>query len=163
MYIKNYQHIMPFDIDLVFGQRCEREIGQFLAKGRPIEYSVGNFKDYDYVIDGATTYEQKTDKLTRHTGNICVELLDNGKPSGILASKADYWVTYPLGMGEIAVVPRMKMMRIARMRYTKYVKCGDDNRCEGLLVRWKSIPNRYKIKYDGGDGDVAMAMAECLL
>jgi hypothetical protein len=137
---------MPFVQDLEFGEDCEREIGGFLAKGSRVRYSKGNFKDWDYKI-GGKTYEQKTDRLTKTTGNICVELTINGEPAGILSSKADYWVSYPLDMGEIAVVPRLEMARLTKEKSVKTLNCGDNNAGLCMLVPWKSIPNHYKIKY----------------
>ena len=137
---------MPFVPDCQFGEECEREIAEFIAKGQPIEHSIGNFKDWDYKIDGKT-YEQKTDRKTRYSGNIVVELSEYGKPAGIIRSKADYWVSYPIEYGEICVVPRMEMAHIAKNKYCRYIECGDTMIGECLLVPWKSIPNQYKIPY----------------
>ena len=138
---------MPWKPDLEFGEECEREIAEFLAgDDQKVEHSVGNFSDWDYKIDGKT-YEQKTDRKTIFTGNIVVELTEDGKPAGILRSKADYWVSYPIEYGEIAVVPRMKMARITRDKHVKVLDCGDTVVGTCMLVPWLSIPKKYKMKY----------------
>ena len=137
---------MPFDIDLAFGEEMEREIGTFLANGRPIEFSTGYFKEWDYKIDGKT-YEQKTDLKAQFTGNICVELLEHGNPSGILTSTADYWVSYPIGLNEIAVLPRLQMAKICKHDHCRNVMCGDGMVGQCILVPWCLIPKKYKIPY----------------
>jgi|LUML01.1.fsa_nt_gb hypothetical protein len=71
-----------FDLDLKFGEVHEEMLWNSLSK------------------KGNVTVEVKTDRIAHRTGNLAVEYMYNGKPSGILTTKADEWffvVTEPDG------------------------------------------------------------------
>jgi hypothetical protein len=138
---------MTFKSDLEFGVEMERRVLGFLAKGGDhVVHYEGKNSGWDYSINNVK-YEQKTDRRTCVTGNICIELMCNGKPSGILATEADYWVHYPTGMKKIAVVPVDEMRRIALEKNRRRLYCGDRNCAECLLVPWDAIPDKYKIDF----------------
>jgi hypothetical protein len=61
-----------FDIDLRYGQDREERIEKILKEGK---LEVKTERDWWFK-----------------TGNIAIEIECNGKPSGIMATKADYWV-----------------------------------------------------------------------
>jgi len=61
-----------FDIDLKYGQEREQRIEKILKEGK---LEVKTERDWWFK-----------------TGNIAIEIECNGKPSGIMATKADYWV-----------------------------------------------------------------------
>ena len=53
----------------------------------------GYCKEYDIVIpELSKTVEVKQDQKSNFTGNYLIEIFMFGKPSGLLASTADYWV-----------------------------------------------------------------------
>lgn len=63
-----------FDIDLKFGQEREQRVVSLLDMDK-------------------TKIEVKTERdWWFKTGNIAIEIESNGKPSGIMATEADYWV-----------------------------------------------------------------------
>ena len=59
-----------FDLDLKFGQEKENELQE---------------------IFNNKLVEVKTDRVCQKTGNVFVEIEDNGKPSGIMNTKAIYF------------------------------------------------------------------------
>ena len=61
-----------FDIDLRYGQDREERIEKILKEGK---LEVKTERDWWFK-----------------TGNIAIEIECNGKPSGIMATKSDYWV-----------------------------------------------------------------------
>jgi len=61
-----------FDIDLKYGQERENRIEKILKEGK---LEVKTERDWWFK-----------------TGNIAIEIECNGKPSGIMVTKADYWV-----------------------------------------------------------------------
>ena len=61
-----------FDIDLRYGQEREQRIEKILKEGK---LEVKTERDWWFK-----------------TGNIAIEIECNGKPSGIMVTKADYWV-----------------------------------------------------------------------
>ena len=61
-----------FDIDLKYGQEREDRIEKILKEGK---LEVKTERDWWFK-----------------TGNIAIEIECNGKPSGIMITKADYWV-----------------------------------------------------------------------
>lgn len=63
-----------FDIDLKYGQEREQRLASILDKNKN-KIEVKTERDWWFK-----------------TGNIAIEVECNGKPSGIMATKADYWV-----------------------------------------------------------------------
>lgn len=63
-----------FDIDLKYGQEREQRLASILDKDKN-KIEVKTERDWWFK-----------------TGNIAIEIECNGKPSGIMATKADYWV-----------------------------------------------------------------------
>jgi len=61
-----------FDIDLKYGQEREQRIEKILKEGK---LEVKTERDWWFK-----------------TGNIAIEIECNGKPSGIMVTKSDYWV-----------------------------------------------------------------------
>jgi hypothetical protein len=61
-----------FDIDLKYGKKREDRIEKILKEGK---LEVKTERDWWFK-----------------TGNIAIEIECNGKPSGIMVTKADYWV-----------------------------------------------------------------------
>ena len=61
-----------FDIDLRYGQEREQRIEKILKEGK---LEVKTERDWWFK-----------------TGNIAIEIECNGKPSGIMVTKSDYWV-----------------------------------------------------------------------
>lgn len=94
-----------FKDDLKEWKQVEREFAARLMKYDlvDIQFSQWAFKDYDIkatfnknwkLIE--KTYEVKRDKKSDTSGNVWIEYMCNGEPSGIYTSKADV-IVYKLG------------------------------------------------------------------
>ena len=71
-FYKMIDWLSKFDIDLKYGQEREDRIEKILKEGK---LEVKTERDWWFK-----------------TGNIAIEIECNGKPSGIMITKADYWV-----------------------------------------------------------------------
>lgn len=57
----------------------------------------GKFKDWDikfHIGEERKTYEVKADRMAIRTGNFAIEYESRNSPSGIMATKADYWALF---------------------------------------------------------------------
>ena len=102
-----------FDIDLEFGEEGERLIESVIKSGK---------------------IECKRDRLTGKTGNLAIEYMYRGKPSGISTTEADWWAF--LIEGSILMVETERLKDIAR-EYLKdghVVDGGDDMASKIILV-----------------------------
>lgn len=56
------------------------------------EYDIVLFDGNVSKLDSQKTVECKFDRAAKETGNICIEVGCNGRWSGLLLTKADYWI-----------------------------------------------------------------------
>lgn len=64
-----------------------------------VEIASGYAPDWDLRLTHKTAgnswaYEVKSDTVAARTGNLAIEFECSGRPSGIAATKADYWIHY---------------------------------------------------------------------
>ena len=142
---------MSFAQDLAFGQKYERELisvlkleGARLAEKKCKEYDVIN-----PLEDGTLEYyEVKSDRLAHKTGNIAIEFMYKGQPSGILTTKAHYWsyfIIFPSGEFDLYVIPTAKIIKkINNVRFSKIINGGDRNASQCYLFP-KAVFEKYKI------------------
>jgi hypothetical protein len=87
-----------FIADLEFGRYFEKECLSCLLPYDKVDFAPDTrFCDWDIKVrhtNGQTlTYEVKADRMVRKTGNFFIEIKSkNGKPSGLLTSKADMYL-----------------------------------------------------------------------
>jgi hypothetical protein len=131
-----------FNSDLTQGQYFEKLFSEQYLTSTNIESSSskGKFKEWDIKTtdeDGKETlYEVKSDGKGHFTGNICIEYTCSDKPSGITATKADWWIHF-----------------IPTPKYT-------DNKYRLVKIPTTTLrkmiaDNLYKFKCNGGDGNRA--------
>ena len=107
-----------FDIDLKYGKDRENRIEKILKEGK---LEVKTERDWWFK-----------------TGNIAIEVECNGKPSGIMATKSDYWVhiladgakDYCRLIFDVSTIKRLTK------KYIKKIKNGGD----GFRSRFVLIP-----------------------
>lgn len=137
-----------FHDDLAFGKKYEALI-PLLIPHEKIEMFEGYVKEYDgCIIQNAKKrfYEVKADRYTAKTGNICIEHICNGLPSGIATTKADIWYYFVVGTNRYYSIPvEFLNWMIETQEYERdlYV-AGGKNRC--YLFREKkfeSFVNTY--------------------
>ena len=109
-----------FDIDLKYGQEREKKLASILDKDKN-KIEVKTERDWWFK-----------------TGNIAIEVECNGKPSGIMATEADYWV-HILAEGDkdyCRMIFDTKTIKRLADKYKDNVKKGGD----GWRSRFVLIP-----------------------
>jgi hypothetical protein len=109
----NMKYCSNFKYDLKVGQTAEKEIGEMLSKKK---------------------IEIKKDMLAKKTGNVFVEYMSRGKPSGVAKSEADYFcfvvenliIFYPTQLLREMIEP-LKKTRAD-------VRGGDNNTSRGIIL-----------------------------
>ena len=108
-----------FDIDLKYGQERERKLASILDKDKN-KIEVKTERDWWFK-----------------TGNIAIEVECNGKPSGIMATKADYWV-HILAEGDTdycrMIFDTKTIKRLAKKYKSNIKKGGDGWRSRFVLI-----------------------------
>jgi hypothetical protein len=141
---------MPFKADLELGESYQRKLLELIAYDR-CGMSKGCFKPYDVWIeynDERTTFEVKADRMTERTGNIVIEYECNGKPSGITATKADFWAYFIHNTGVYYMIHTDDIKRlIEEKKYTKTIRGGDGWRA-CMYVFPVSVFEEWKELYD---------------
>jgi hypothetical protein len=85
---------MKFQSDLKFGQIYEKEFIKIMGFQTYKHETSKAIKEYDIIVKhntNETKYEIKADRLSYKTGNVCIEIANCGRPSGITSTKSDYW------------------------------------------------------------------------
>ena len=111
-----------FDIDLKYGQEREDRIEKILKEGK---LEVKTERDWWFK-----------------TGNIAIEIECNGKPSGIMVTKADYWV-HILANGDkdyCRLIFNTKTIKKLTKKYIGTLKNGGDGwRSKFVLIPLSEI------------------------
>jgi len=111
-----------FDIDLKYGQERENRIEKILKEGK---LEVKTERDWWFK-----------------TGNIAIEIECNGKPSGIMITKADYWV-HILANGDkdyCRLIFDTKTIKKLTKKYISTLKNGGDGwRSKFVLIPLSEI------------------------
>lgn len=117
-------------------------------------------KKFDISLSKADKFEQEFCQLFsekkielktecdwwQKTGNICIELSDSGKPSGITSTEADYWA-HELRDGETTVCYMVFPVEILKKIVDKSGKkrngIGDGGRIEAVLLPIKKVFEQF--------------------
>ena len=145
--------------DLKYGLEGERVVAFYLSiNGMKIIREDIKGEDYDIIMyspkaDKNLYMEIKTDNYVNDnndTGNIAIEIRYKGNPSGISATKADWWVYYmpEISVNNLWMMECNKLKRFIKenIKDLKVVKGGDNNWSELVL-----IPRKKYIQYFGVD------------
>lgn len=137
-----------FEKDLAKGHLYEAKSLNYLDYD-DYKFMNGYFKEYDLEITkngNKTTIEVKSDTQASYTGNLAIEYECSGKPSGINATKADFWIYFICykDYDECYKIPTEELREIATK--CKKVSGGDGNRSRMYLVK-KSLVKNYLINF----------------
>jgi hypothetical protein len=85
---------MSFQSDLAYGEEKELLVLERLLPKYPKAYKVeGYHKEWDiFIPEKDIGVEVKSDRMSKTTGNVAIEYSYGGEPSGIEATKAEWWV-----------------------------------------------------------------------
>jgi len=100
------------------------------------------FKDRDVKLTinwREVTYEVKRDYKSQETGNIALEVRCNNKPSGILASKADF-IIFCLDENEFYFQKRWELLYRLYTFNKRLTTWGDGDRSEMFLIDKTLLP-----------------------
>jgi len=126
---------MGFVADLAFGNKWQQ---WYISRAQPqeVEIKEGNFKAYDAILDGEK-YEFKAEKLIAKYGNICIEYLSRGNPSGISSTEADYYVIMSIendSVKEMWKVPTAEIKRLISEKAYHRDTAGGDGWANQMLL-----------------------------
>ena len=120
------EYTSKFDIDLKFGESFEYSLGQILNMGK-------------------VEVKTERDKWVK-TGNIAIELMNQGNASGLSVTEADWWAQILSFKGDIKSVIllpvdelKKKVKHSVQHGQGKIVMGGDNNASEIALIPIKEI------------------------
>ena len=122
----NKDYTSKFDIDLKFGESFEYSLARILSLGK---------------------IEVKTERdKWKKTGNIAIELMNQGTLSGLTVTEAEWWahiLSYKNKIESVILIPVPKLKRLVKKLVAKgkaKIVMGGDNNCSELaLVQIKDI------------------------
>jgi hypothetical protein len=128
---------MSFNQDLAIGESVEEQFLSVIRKKYPSAVKIPKkFSEYDiFVPEKDLKIEIKSDQKSNYTGNIVIEIEMFGKPSGLMATKADMWVFYD-GKDFMSITPKdiTYFLFINRLVHTEFVGKGDTEKKKAFLV-----------------------------
>lgn len=134
--------------DLEFGQKYELLLTQLIVNDG---YQQFKNKDYDIMLkngDEIVYYEVKADKITKNTGNICIEFQCNNKCSGISTTKANYYAYFEVlddDKYNLYKIPVQKIKKRINEKKYKRIWFGGDNKKSKFYLFNKEIFKKYLI------------------
>ena len=140
---------MKFQSDLKFGQIYEKEFIKIMGFQTYKHETSKAIKEYDIIVKhntNETKYEIKADRLSYKTGNVCIEIANCGRPSGITSTKSDYWgyfVIKPDGY-DLYLIPTEELKEMVNSKKYKVIRGGDGKKSELILI---PLSHLEKFKY----------------
>jgi len=149
--LKNIIQKFIFKKDLSVGQTIEKKVLKYVQKTYPKAYLIdGYHKEYDiFIPEKNKGIEIKYDKKSEKTGNCFIEISSNGKPSGIMVTKAWLWFIVTGNGNELIIIKPETILEIIKdMKVTKGISGGDNYEKERYLVRMDTIREKGKVIED---------------
>lgn len=125
-----------FQRDLNAGLEIEKQVLSMLRHKYPCASLINAHKGYDiWIPELHQSVEVKYDPMSRETGNIVIEIEMYDKPSGLMASTADWWVFYD---DEIFIIMKrssiINCIFLNKLVYKEFVGTGDTRSKKAFLV-----------------------------
>ena len=139
--------------DLAWGERWERVIGLYLFFNGVSEMTYNNDSRYDIkgvYKSNVTKFEIKSDRY-KNTGNMALEIYDNGKLSGISVSEADVFIYNYTNISELYVylffIPLVELKKVLKDNESKLniIKGGDDKEASIILLPMAEYKEYFKV------------------
>ncbi len=141
---------MKFNSDLKFGQSYEKEFIKIMGFKSYEHETTKAIKEYDIIVKhngNESKYEIKADRLSHKTGNVCIEIAYCGRPSGITATKSDYWGYFVIKSDgyDLYVIPTEELKEMVYSKEYKNIRGGDGKKSDLVLI---PIHHFEKFKYN---------------
>lgn len=139
--------------DLAWGERWERVIGLYLFFNGISEMTYNNDSRYDIkgvYKSNVTKFEIKSDRY-KNTGNMALEIYDNGNLSGICVSEADVFIYNYTNISELYVylffIPLVELKKVLKDNESKLniIKGGDDKEASIILLPMAEYKEYFKV------------------
>jgi hypothetical protein len=130
------QQTNSFHVDLERGQVVEMKVVDILRKKYPSTSLVHAYKGYDiWIPELNKSVEVKYDPMSNKTNNIVVEIEMYGKPSALLATKADFWVFYD-DVRFVSIKPMriVECILVNQLQYKEFIGKGDNVSKKAFLI-----------------------------
>lgn len=144
-----------FKKDLQQGELGEQIIASFFNKKFGLEDIIfrceGKEWDFKGIKQGKEiSFEVKTDRYEyftkQRTYNMFIEISCSGKPSGILASKAEHFVYYYPDFEEFYIIPMDELrLLVINEDIERTELSGDNGKTEGFLVHRNLFKDKFKV------------------
>jgi hypothetical protein len=138
---------VTFNKDLKRGKQHEHVVLTKIQQKYPQAYIIDGYcKEYDiWIPELEIGIEVKGDEKSKYTGNIVIEVLFNGKDSGISTTKAKYWVIYDgYKYNWFDVKDIRKCIATNYLKLSTFVGKGDIHPKDAYLVP-KELLYKYKL------------------
>lgn len=140
--------MQTFKRDLNKGENIEEQVLSIIQLRYPAATKIeGYFPNYDiWIPEINKSVEVKSDEKSMETGNIVVELEMYGKPSGILKSKADYWVFFD-GFKFLWTTPIkiFECILLNKLNFVSFIGNGDTQQKKAILIK-KELLGEYLLQ-----------------
>jgi len=125
-----------FHKDLERGNAVEQKVVDILRKKYPSTSLVHAYKGYDiWIPELHKSVEVKYDPMSNKTNNIVVEIEMYGKPSALLATKADFWVFHD-DFRFVSIKPMriVECILLNHLEYHSFIGTGDTVSKKAFLI-----------------------------
>jgi len=136
--------VETFKRDLAVGKYHENYVLNIIKSKYNQAYIIdGYFKDYDiYVPELNFGVEVKSDKKSKYTNNIVIEIEFNSKPSALSTTKAKYWVIYDGYKYKWFLTERIKeCIKENNLKYCEFTGKGDTKSKKAYLINKELLYN----------------------
>lgn len=114
------KHCSDFRADLIVGQEGEKTVATILG-----------------VVEN-DGIEVKRDLQSHQTGNIAIEYMSRGKPSGITTTESKYWAIILEKTDTVIIIATERLKKLCKT-YGRKVYGGDNNTSKLILLPLKVI------------------------
>jgi hypothetical protein len=145
--------INTFYKDLDLGKKVEKTVLEIIKIKYPQSYiEKGYCKEWDIFIPELNFgVEVKSDKKSKYTGNIVIEIKFNNKPSALSTTKAKYWVIYDgFDYNWFLVNDIKKCIKDNNLKHCNFIGKGDTKHKDAYLIK-KELLYKYKQKIEQGN------------
>ena len=127
-----------FHADLERGVSVENKVLDLIREKYPCACRIlGDFKDYDiWIPEISAGVEVKYDPKSNETNNFIIEIESRDSPSGLMTTKAKFWVLYDdktfcvIKPSEI-----IKCIILNKLTYSEFFCSGDNFKKKAFLIK----------------------------